>query len=1089
MQINPYYHLPLSVRHNITSICNPEEFDLPDSIKNNLPDFSRFLYAYLDWLQVNKPPLRNDIDTLPEEFVAQLKYQLAVSFPDQNKILDSLEVLPEGVSDVDQFYGNNILSSFLLSYDVNSEIVLGFNVVIKDLYNGIIELTEDVDYVIRDKVIYLINSGDIFSIKPLTTNQNLIVTYNLKSESKITTYSNRNPINYKKFLKKIKDFYKSKGSEASFNFIFNLLYNENIRISYPKEKIFRLSSNAYESEKRIYITKNSLYPDSAVIKEIKFLTTTNSVPVDSCYEIGDVNGTIVQTISTDNLDFSTSPNVGERVVLRDQNGYTYVEKVLPIVTNIKVKSGGNYYEVGNQIVIRYKDAFATAMVNNIQSGSIDDITVINGGMNYRKGEVILFSNPQSNYGTPARAIVTEVDDNGSVVSIRIVNPGSGYKSKPEYSSEKYYQKSYYDSMDIQSIKYSLITMNYLKRYYSIDILPEKLVVEYYKLLISTFTNYVDFNNVSIYNDDEFLEYNDVYRAINSSLMMYSLDIIDTNETILSTFNQSMRNINWGLLSVYDYVFDQTNSEDLSNFIEHKANYLLSQTYSQEFKKNINVDFDWDRYNSILLGVRNQVEFYTYEFIFDKNIDMTFDLDTILDEVFSQHLLVKRYSLIKETIDNILDSIILSDLTKLQNIKNEAIRILNNNINYIISDYDNRISLFNTQIINYMKNHIDPIHKARYYSLLNAIQTDNALLNDIEIDDVGYINEAQSVKNIGSGLVIDIHSSIGKIKNLVLTNPGGFIENDIANIDIVDYNGSAEFEVEFGTLYTSPAVLSEKGAILSSDNCYLSDNYYFQEYSYVVHSTKIIDEWSPYIKKLCHPAGMKFFGSMNIPTLHIKLGIADHEIKYIINVINDLTNYKGSGESLEPVIADNTTFIDILPPQHLISSSYYSFDRYKFEIDNENANKYVNKFFWDRDDLVPKDKTRWILADTPADSHNFLSLSVSEIEAKKYKYFHPRPDSFINVYPKTYFIRREEKYLPGTFALGSTYRSFEVNKVFSETNENESYDFIRDRNDPNLFNIQDGVIDKDTMSLDVLEKYSRVKANFAISARVFIRKNN
>jgi hypothetical protein len=229
--------------------------------------------------------------------------------------------------------------------------------------------------------------------------------------------------------------------------------------------------------------------------------------------------------------------------------------------------------------------------------------------------------------------------------------------------------------------------------------------------------------------------------------------------------------------------------------------------------------------------------------------------------------------------------------------------------------------------------------------------------------------------------------------------------------------------------------------------------------------------------------------MNIPTLHIKLGIVDHEIKYIINVINDLTNYKGSGESLEPVIADNTTFIDILPPQHLISSSYYSFDRYKFEIDNENANKYVNKFFWDRDDLVPKDKTRWILADTPADSHNFLSLSVSEIEAKKYKYFHPRPDSFINVYPKTYFIRREEKYLPGTFALGATYRSFEVNKVFSETNENESYDFIRDRNDPNLFNTQDGVIDKDTMSLDVLEKYSRVKANFAISARVFIRKNN
>lgn len=1087
MQTNPYYHLPLSVRTNITALYDPEALDLPASVRENLPDFSRFLYAYLEWIQLNKPPIRNDIDTLPEEFIAQLKYQLAVSFPDQNRILDSLEVLPEGASDVDTFYGNNVISSFLLSYDVSSEIVIEYNVVLKDLYTGSVKLTEDVDYIIRDKVIYMINAGDAFSSKPLTSNQNLVITYKLKANTKTTSYSNRNPINYKKFLKKIKDFYKSKGSEASFNFIFNLLYNEKIRISYPKEQIFRLSSSAYEVEKRIYVTRNAIYPASSVIKEIKFAASASGISVDKCYEIGEVNGVVVQAISTDSLDISITPNVGESVILRDQNGYTYVEKVLPIVTGVKVVSGGNYYEVGDQIVIRYKEAFATAMVNNVQSGHIIAIKVLDGGKGYRVGENINFSNPQSKYGTPARASVTEVDEFGAVKAIRLVNPGAGYKAKPEYTSEKYYQKVYYDSKDLQSIKYSLVTMNYIKRFYSLNTLPEKMVVEYNKYLVALFNKYIQFTDSGSHANIEFIEHINVYNAINAALKAYG-ESVQVSENIQDAFNQSLVASNWGITSIFDHILAQTGSEDLANFIDQKTTFLLTMTYAEMFKANINIDFNIDKFKSILLSVRNQVEFHAYEYMFDAKINATFDMDTILDDLFTGGYLIKRYNIIADYINTVLRGVVLADPTKMDNVIREAIRITNNNINSIIADYDNRVSLFDTQLINYMRDSSVPDNKTRYYKLVDMVHNDNSILSGIEIDDIGYINEAQSTLNMGVGLKLEIQSNIGKIKSLVLTNPGGYIEKDLANIDIVDDNGTAQIELEFGVMFSAPPTLAERGAILSSDNCHLSDNYYFQEYSYVVHSTRIIDEWAPYIKKLCHPAGMKFFGSMNIPTLHIKLGIVHHEIKYLIRIIDDMTNYNGSGDSLSPVIASNTTTVTMHPPEHVLSSSYYSFDRYKFEIDNENANKYVNKFFWDREDLVPANKMRWITADTTAESHNFLSLSVAEIEAKKYKYYHPRPDSFINVYPKTYFIRREDRYLPGTGALGATYRSFEVNKVFSETTENEPYDPVRDKNDPNMFTNQDGVVDKDTMSLDVLETYSRVKANFAISAKVFIRQN-
>lgn len=1088
MLVNPYYHLPLSVRQNFTAQCPPELMDVPDSIKNNLPDFSRFLYAYLEWLQTSRPPSRVDIDNLPEEFVAQLKYELAVSFPDQNKILDSLEVLPEGVSDIDQFYGDNVLTSFPLSYDINSEIVLSYDVVIKDLYQGVIELTEGIDYVFRDKVIFLIDNGDIFAGKPLTSDQNLIVTYHLKDGSKVSSYSNRNPINYKKFLKKIKDFYQSKGSSASFNFIFNLLYNESIRISYPKEKIFRLSSNAYEKERRIFVTKNSIYPEYVQIKQVKFTSSLGVMSVDGFYEVGEINGNVVQSISSDSLEYGSAPEVGERVILVDQNGYNYVERVLPIVTEIKVKNSGNYYEVGNTILVRYKDTFATAMVNNIQSGSVDSVKVIDGGKNYRVGEVIVFNNPQSNYGTPARAIVTAVDETGSVLGIKIVNPGYGYKLKPEFTSEKYFYKVYYDSMNLQSIKYSLVTMNYLKRYYTFDLMPVEMINAYNQLLVNTFNNYISFNSSDQYSDDEFLEYIDFSKALNSALKIYGLESLEVNENIQYQFQTGLSEIDWGINTVYQRVLQETNSEKLAGFIQFKIEFLVKQNYREQFKRDFDIDFEFDRYDTLLLAIRNEVEFYSYDFCFDNNIEITWDMDTLLDNVFSENLIVSRYLKIQQSVNNFFSNVSLSDESKRQNVINETIRNLNNRINFIIYDYDNRISLFESGIINLMKQSADDSHKLRYKNLLGIVKNDNVLLKDIEIDEIGYINEAASTKNIGVGLKLDISSTIGRIKSLVLTNPGGYIEPDLANIDIVDYNGSGEFELKFGTVYQTPPRLTERGAILSSENCYLSDNYYYQEYSYVVHSTKIIDEWAPYIKKLCHPAGMKFFGSMNIPTLHIKLGIRDHEIKYLIQIINDLTNYKGSGENLSPVLEKRTCWVNILPPQHVVSSSYRSFDRFKFEIDNENANKYVNKFFWDRDDLVPKTHTQYILADTPAESHGFLEMSVDEVEKKYYKYFHPRPDSFINVYPKTYFVRREEKYLPGTAALGATYRSFEVNKVFSDTEENEAFDFDRDRGDPSLFNDSNS-IDKDTMSLETLEKYSKVKANFAISARVFIRKNN
>ena len=58
-------------------------------------------------------------------------------------------------------------------------------------------------------------------------------------------------------LKKLRDFYRSKGSEKSFQFLFRLLYKEEIEFYYPSSDMLRVSDGKYSSDKIIRCVDNS----------------------------------------------------------------------------------------------------------------------------------------------------------------------------------------------------------------------------------------------------------------------------------------------------------------------------------------------------------------------------------------------------------------------------------------------------------------------------------------------------------------------------------------------------------------------------------------------------------------------------------------------------------------------------------------------------------------------------------------------------------------------------------------------------------------------------------------------------------------
>ena len=81
----------------------------------------------------------------------------------------------------------------------------------------------------------------------------------------------------RKLIKNIRNFYKAKGIEKSYKFLFRIIYNSEIEIYYPKDFIFNLSDGRWVSERKMYIRpseRNSLVGKTISQRQDNFDTTS-----------------------------------------------------------------------------------------------------------------------------------------------------------------------------------------------------------------------------------------------------------------------------------------------------------------------------------------------------------------------------------------------------------------------------------------------------------------------------------------------------------------------------------------------------------------------------------------------------------------------------------------------------------------------------------------------------------------------------------------------------------------------------------------------------------------------------------------------
>jgi len=240
-----------------------------------------------------------------------------------------------------------------------------------------------------------------------------------------------------KLLKSAREFYSKKGSDESIKWLFKVLFEEDIEISYPKDEILIVSDGKWVKPKAFQLTLSDANKNVDVnLLEKRLIVGTESGA--SCV-VESANRTIDKTNGKEIVEIYVSNvkqyfNNGEliRIEYVDNFGVNrvFIEKIIGTISNIRVDSNiktdptqrrrGLFYNIGDPVVVTGGLAStgdandAVAIVGNVTTGSIESITTRFPGFGYRvysNTEVIVYSNfaagddPKSNLFTDLKVTV------------------------------------------------------------------------------------------------------------------------------------------------------------------------------------------------------------------------------------------------------------------------------------------------------------------------------------------------------------------------------------------------------------------------------------------------------------------------------------------------------------------------------------------------------------------------------------------------------------------------------------------------------------------------------------------------------------
>jgi len=236
------------------------------------------------------------------------------------------------------------------------------------------------------------------------------------------------PLNVQSVIKNIKEFYKLKGTEKAFEFLFRIIYNSVLEFYYPEEDMLRLSDGRWNSPD---VIKTSAFCGNDIFnfvnkklrqKDPYNKTITAYATVDSAIQYS-VRGASIAEFSLKEINGTFVPG---RPAFCDVGGTTgeVYENTYGILSEVRITSPGFNYRIGDPIVL-----------NRYRTGS-DDVLVypqIDFGCApccsfgiYEQDPSIPIGEIWGTPGAGAAGYVSQVGLQGEILEIHITDGGIFY---------------------------------------------------------------------------------------------------------------------------------------------------------------------------------------------------------------------------------------------------------------------------------------------------------------------------------------------------------------------------------------------------------------------------------------------------------------------------------------------------------------------------------------------------------------------------------------------------------------------------------------------------------------------------------------
>ena len=222
-------------------------------------------------------------------------------------------------------------------------------------------------------------------------------------------------VNKRKLIKSIRDLYISKGTRKGHELFFRLLFNDDAVISYPNENMLRNSDGVWTTRRimRVQVTAGD-------VSELIGQTVTGQSSLATAIPVSTIG---VREAFTDIVEIEIDADSqtgtfeeGETVKgissVSDQDVSFTVYSILADV-DVSNSDEGQYYTAGQAINISSAGSqSATARINTVGTGSVDDILIDDVGSNFAVNDVINFDNT----GTDGQGISAVVQVVGGAVA-------------------------------------------------------------------------------------------------------------------------------------------------------------------------------------------------------------------------------------------------------------------------------------------------------------------------------------------------------------------------------------------------------------------------------------------------------------------------------------------------------------------------------------------------------------------------------------------------------------------------------------------------------------------------------------------------